>query len=93
MPFIFLQWYKTSDTSAIISNRATYSMQAATEAASGVYVCRARNGRGSTQQTVTVTVSPLPTTIAPQATVEPQTTTMTTEEVRLSNNKFLYIVI
>ena len=68
-------------------------MQAATVAASGVYVCRARNRRGPTQQTVNVMVSPVPTTIAPQTTIEPQTTTMTAEEVRLSNNKFLYTVI
>ena len=80
---VFLQWYKTTNSSAILSTQATYSVQAATVAISGVYVCRASNRRSPAPQgIVTVTVSPTPTTTAAQTTTEPLTTTMaTTEEV------------
>ena len=75
-----LQLYKTTNPSAILSNQATYYVQAASVADSGVYGCRASNRQSSVTRDVTVTVSPLPTTIAAQTTTEPplSTTTMTT---------------
>ena len=73
----------TTDPSAILSTQAMYSVQAATVANTGVYVCRAINRRTPADQgTVSVTVSPLPMTTAAQTTTESLTTTMaTTEEV------------
>ena len=75
-----LQLYKTTNPSTILSNQATYYVQVASVADSGVYGCRASNGRSSVTRDVTVTVSPLPTTIAAQTTTESplSTTTMTT---------------
>ena len=70
---LFLQWYKTPNTSVILSTQATYSVQAATVAISGTYVCTASNGQPQPQQgTARVTVSPPPTTTV---TVAPTTAT------------------
>ena len=90
---LYLQWYKTSDPSVILSNQTTYSVQAATVATSGVYVCRPRNRQGfGSEGRVTVIVSPLPTTTAALDTTEPLTTTMATKEVSLYD-KLLYTSI